>query len=258
MPTEVSVIRFVTDVVGNIMVIRGLQKTTLLDYPGNVAATIFLGGCNMRCPFCHNMDIVAPDLCEVADVSSLEEYSFDEVMSFLVSRRKLLDGVCITGGEPTINPELPDFICGIKELGLKVKLDTNGTNPDMVKELVEKGFVDYIAMDVKSSLREYGRVCGVEGIKVVPIKETIDFLIGNKMNGFDYEFRTTVAEPFHTREVMEEIGQLISGAGKYFIQNFRDSEYVPNHSLGPVLPDKLEQYVDILKKYVQIVEIRGE
>lgn len=233
------------------MVIKGLQKTTLLDYPGHVAATVFLGGCNMRCPFCHNMDIV--------DCREDEgEYSREEVQNFLASRKKILDGVCITGGEPTLYKDLPDFIREIKDLGLKVKLDTNGTNPEMVKNLANDGLIDYVAMDIKSSLKEYGKACGVPEIKLISIKETIDFLIGNKSVDFDYEFRTTVTKEYHNREVIDDIGKLITGAKNYYLQNFVDSEYVPNHTLNPASKEELEEFSKIMATYVKHVEIRGE
>lgn len=233
------------------MVIKGLQKTTLLDYPGKVAATVFLGGCNMRCPFCHNMDIVKPDIEDEGD------YSVSEILDFLKSRKGILDGVCITGGEPTINPDLPDFIARVKELGYSVKLDTNGTNPDMVKSLVQNGLIDYVAMDIKSSPAMYEAASGTDGIKLVNIKETVDYLIGVKSGDFDYEFRTTVVDAFHNREVMEDIGKLIKGAGKYYLQGFVDSEYVPDHSLKEVSKEELSEFVKIMSAYVKKAEIRG-
>jgi pyruvate formate lyase activating enzyme len=226
--------------------IQGLQKTTLLDYPGLVAATIFMGGCNMRCRFCHNMNIVTDP--------GPGEFSDEDVLRFLSSRSGILDGVCITGGEPTLYPELPDFIRLIKNLGYKVKLDTNGTNPQMLKALIDEGLIDYVAMDIKSSLSEYGNVCGIQDIKLAPIKESIDLLLSDAV---DYEFRTTTVEEFYDLNTATEIGKLISGAKRYYLQGFVASEYVPDKTLHEVAKEKLEEYCRELEKYVETVEIRG-
>lgn len=233
------------------MIIKGLQKTTLLDYPGRVAATVFLGGCNMRCPFCHNMDIVEGGLKE-------DDYTVEEVLEFLKRRKSVLEGVCITGGEPTLSSELPDFIRNIKALGYKVKLDTNGTNPQMVRDLYAEGLIDYVAMDIKSSADEYKKVCGNQGINFVAIKESIDFLIKEKPKKLDYEFRTTIVRNYHNKEVMEDIGKLIEGADRYFLQNFVDSEYVLNHDLLPATKEMLEEFSEVVSSYVKHVSIRGE
>ena len=196
--------------------IQGLLKTTLLDFPGHVAATVFLGGCNMRCPFCHNMNIVT---------STGPLFSEEEILRFLTKRQGILDGVCITGGEPTICTDLPDFIEKIRDLGFLVKLDTNGTNPGMLGSLIGKGLVDYVAMDIKSSLSTYGRACGIENIDTSPIKESIDILIkGNR----DHEFRTTAVAEFLDDETVRDIGTLIKGAGYYYLQGYVESEFVNN------------------------------
>ena len=229
------------------MKIMGLQKTTLLDYPGHVAATIFLKGCNMRCPFCHNMNIV--------EASDLEpSYTIEEIFDFLSKRIGILDGVCITGGEPTINPELPDFIRRIKGLGFLVKLDTNGTNPQMLRKLIDEGILDYVAMDIKTGLSEYGRVCGILGIDTGKISESVKLL--NNSNT-DHEFRTTLMRQYHTETVMEEIGKLLEGSDKYFLQSFKDSDFVPDHSLSPLTKEELLEYKAVLQKYINNVEIRG-
>lgn len=226
--------------------IQGLQKTTLLDYPGLVAATIFMGGCNMRCRFCHNMNI--------ATNPGPGEFSDEDVLRFLSSRSGILDGVCITGGEPTLYPELPDFIKLIKNLGYKVKLDTNGTNPQMLKSLIDDGLIDYVAMDIKSSFSEYGSVCGIPDIKLAPIKESIDLLLSDVV---DYEFRTTTVEEFYNLDTATEIGKLINGAKRYFLQGFVASEFVPDKTLHKVEKEKLEEYCRELEKYIETVEIRG-
>jgi len=229
------------------MKIMGLQKTTLLDYPGHLAATIFLGGCNMRCPFCHNMDIV--------DASSLPEaVNPEEIFDFLKKRQNTLEGLCITGGEPTLNPELPDFITSVKLLGYKVKLDTNGTNPDMLINLIEQNLLDYVAMDIKSSLEQYSKLSGIPNIDTEKIKSSIKILNDSSI---DHEYRTTIIKQYHTSNVIEEIGILLEGSNKHFLQNFKDSEYVPNHMLTGCTKEELVKYQSILKKYIKNVEIRG-
>lgn len=246
------------------MKIVGLQKTTLLDYPGHVAATIFLGGCNFRCPFCHNMNLV--------ETMPEEEYTEEQILKFLKKRAGVLDGVCITGGEPSLNKELPDFIrkikavekpenkTGIDNNSLLVKLDTNGTNPEMLKLLIDERLIDYVAMDIKTSPDEYGTVAGIDGetdIIVKKVRESINTLILAGNSGFEYEFRTTVINEYHNEEVMKETGKLIKGAKRYFLQSFKDSEYVINHSLTPPSKDLLEAYRELLLDYVECVDIRG-
>lgn len=228
------------------MQISGLQKTTLLDYPGQVAATVFLGGCNMRCPFCHNMNLVLN--------SNDSLYSVEEILSFLSSRKGILDGVCITGGEPTLYPELTDFIKDIRNLGFYVKLDTNGTNPSVLDRLIGSRLVDYVAMDIKSSLREYPLVSGVDNINTDNISQSINLL---KKSSTDYEFRTTIIEQYHTEEIINDIGQLLKGAKKYYLQTFVDSDYVPNHSLSACSESTMIRYRDILLSFVDYVGIRG-
>lgn len=226
--------------------IRGLQKTTLLDYPGCVAATVFLGGCNMRCPFCHNMDLVtSPD-------GPL--YTTEDILGFLAKRQGILDGVCITGGEPTLYRELPSFIRLIKDLGFKVKLDTNGTNPALLKSLTEQGLLDYVAMDIKSSLSVYPQACGNPDILLAPIKESIDFLMSANI---EYEFRTTAVDRFINDKVIKDIADLIKGAKRYFLQGYVESEFVPDKTLGAVPKEKLLQYRQELSSYIEQVELRG-
>ena len=195
------------------MKICGFNKTTLLDYPGCVAATIFLGGCNFRCPFCHNGDLVLKS-------GQMTGYEEKEVLAFLKKRRNVLEGVCITGGEPTLHAELPEFISKIKELGYLVKLDTNGSNPEMLKSLVKEKLIDYVAMDVKAPLAKYEKVCGV-AVDVEKIKQSVEFL---KQGEIPYEFRTTVVKELHTGEDILEIGRYLRGASKYFLQSYEESE----------------------------------
>ena len=244
-------VRLLTEALGTsatdkMLNIQGFQKTTLLDYPENVAATVFLGGCNMRCPFCHNMDIV--------ETSSGPVYSDEDILKFLSTRRGILDGVCITGGEPTLYEQLPSFIGLIKNLGLKVKLDTNGTNPEMLRSLIEGGLIDYAAMDIKSSFPNYGKACGIDNIRLAPIKDSIDILINGNI---EYEFRTTAVEEYLFPEAVTDIGTMLRGAKRYYLQGYVESEYVPDKSLHAVPRETLMQYVRELSQSVEMVGLRG-
>lgn len=229
------------------MQICGLQKTTLLDYPGRVAATIFTFGCNFRCPYCHNMNLVEPE-------HKPEIFSKEEIMSFLKKRAGILEGVCITGGEPTIDPELVELVREIKELGYCVKLDTNGTNPVMLEELIEEELIDYAAMDIKTGFSDYERVAGVSHPDIESISRSIRLLIKGELF---YEFRTTLCRQYHTPEIMEEIGSMIRGCSNYYLQSFRDSEYVKQHGLGSFEKEELLQMVKQLGKYDITAYIRG-
>lgn len=229
------------------MQICGLNKTTLLDYPGRVAATIFLGGCNFRCPFCHNASLVMePD--------SQPQLSLEEVLSFLKKRAGLLDGICVTGGEPTLAPDLPDFLCKIKELGLLVKLDTNGYRPDVTKALINEGLVDHIAMDIKSSLSGYSLATGRPDLPVEPIMESISLL----MNGtIEYEFRTTVVGGLHTEKDFREIGQMLKGCRAYFLQPFVDSGDILAKGFTAPSRNMLDLCLRILKPTIPNAALRG-
>ena len=194
------------------MNISGLQKLTLLDFPGRLAATVFLGGCNFRCPFCHNASLVlAPAECE--------NIGEEELFEFLKQRKGKLSGVCITGGEPTLYPSLKDFITKIRAIGYAVKLDTNGTNPELLTELIEEGLLDYVAMDIKNSPEKYSLTAGTS-VNVEKIKKSVALLLSDKI---DYEFRTTVVKELHTKEDFARISEWISGAKRYFLQTFKDS-----------------------------------
>lgn len=229
------------------MIIHGLQKTTLLDYPSKVAATVFFGGCNFRCPFCHNMDLV---LHPEHGLSLSEE----EVLSFLRSRSGILDGVCITGGEPTLQKGLPVFIEKIKDLGFCVKLDTNGTNPDMLRLLIDRSLIDYTAMDIKAAPDDYAKVCNVSNPGLSRVKECVSMLLAGKI---PYEFRTTIVREYHDEAGMKQIGEWIKGADAYYLQSFKDSDFVPDHDLHPHDKDTLLRFREILSPYVHTVELRG-
>lgn len=236
------------------MNIKGLQKTTLLDYPGHVAATVFIGGCNFRCPFCHNMNIV--ESCNAEDNNGRDEISEEELFLFLQKRRGILDGVCITGGEPTLYNELPEFIGKIKNLGYAIKLDTNGTNPDMLKNLVKKRLIDYVAMDIKASYDKYMKVAGIDdGIKLIDkVKKSVEYL---KSGVIEHEFRTTIVEQYHDEEEIKKIGEILQGEDRYFLQSFKESEYVTDKTLTSADKETVEKYVELLKKYINNPEIRG-
>jgi pyruvate formate lyase activating enzyme len=228
------------------MNIYGLAKTTLLDYPGHMAATIFIGGCNFLCPFCHNRSLVFLDT-----ISPLDQ---EDVISFLKKRQHLLEGVCITGGEPTLYKELPNFIEEIKNLGYKVKLDTNGTNPFMLKELLEENIIDYIAMDIKSNPDNYPTLIGNKSVDLDKIKDSIQIIMGSSI---DYEFRTTLVKELHTEKDILEIGKWIQGAKSYYLQNFKPSNDQIQPGFSSHSKETLEHFVDILRPYVTHIALRG-
>lgn len=229
------------------MEIHGFQKTTLLDYPGHLACTIFLGGCNFRCPFCHNASLV---LSPAAQPSIPEE----EIFKTLKKRIGILEGVCITGGEPTLYPGLTEFIKNIKKLGFLVKLDTNGNNPHIIKELTKNGYLDYIAMDIKNSREKYGLSNGIHNFDTKRVEESISYLLAGPV---DYEFRTTVVAEHHTLEDMVEIGKWIAGAKAYYLQPYKDSDDIITKGLSGPSKAELEHYKSILAPYIKNVQIRG-
>lgn len=196
------------------MVIHGLNKTTLLDYPGHLACTVFTGYCNLKCPFCHNGELV---LCPDADPAVSEEEFFD----FLESRKKRLEGVAITGGEPTISSDLVDFIKKIKEKDLLVKLDSNGLKPDVLKYLIDNSLVDYIAMDIKSSKEKYPLACGLLNVDTDALDASVKLLMSSSV---EYEFRTTVCRELHSEKEFRGIAEWIRGCSNYYLQSYRPSE----------------------------------
>ncbi len=234
------------------MIISGLQKMTLLDYPGKVACTVFLPGCNFRCPFCHNSDLLGRNAPPLMDTEAL--------LAFLKKRTGLLDGVCITGGEPTLQPELPELIKCIRDLGFCVKLDTNGSRPEVLKALVSQGLVDYVAMDVKNGPRHYVQTVGVANPGLPALEESLRFLIGADAG---YELRTTVVSGLHSRESITEMGQWLASLvpGKkperLFLQCFVDRESVLQSGLLPPTAQELAEYAGILAPYVGEVSLRG-
>ncbi len=227
--------------------ICGLNKTTLLDYPGHVASTVFLGGCNFRCPFCQNGDLVLKPEGQPA----IEK---EAVMAFLRKRKGVLTGVCITGGEPTIERGLEELIEEIKDIGYLVKLDTNGYCPEVIRKLTEKGLVDYIAMDIKNDLKKYGETVGIQGIDAGRIMDSIRWIINGKT---DYEFRTTVVKELHGREDMSAIGKAIKGAKAYFLQGYQESGGVIAPGFHAYGKEEMEELAEWVKPFVPNVQLRG-
>lgn len=228
------------------MKIHGLQKMTLLDYPGLVACTVFLGGCDLRCPFCHN--------AEILDMNAPAVMDDKEFLEFLETRRGKLDGVAVTGGEPTLRPDLPELLSEIKRLGFKVKLDTTGNHPDMLKRIVGEGLVDYVAMDVKNSKERYAETVGLTGFDISRVDESISFLLRGDV---EYEFRTTVIKQFHDKDSFIGIAEWIKGAEKYYLQGFVDRDTVPFAGLEARTEEEMKEYAEIVKPYVKSVELRG-
>ena len=229
------------------MNILGFQKMTLLDFPGKVACTIFLGGCNFRCPFCHNASLVT----HIDDSKSIPE---NEVLDFLKKRIGLIDGVCITGGEPLINNDIDSFIKKIKDMGYLVKLDTNGSFPDKLISLVENGLIDYVAMDIKNSKEKYSVTADCKNFKIGDIEKSVEFLLSGKV---DYEFRTTVVKQLHTLDDISQIGQWIKGAKRYFLQNFVDSGDLIGSGFSEVESTVLCKMQQTAQAFVVKTEIRG-
>ena len=231
------------------MIIKGFAKLTLLDYPGRVACTIFTGGCNFRCPFCHNASLAT----RAGEVPTIPE---SEIFDILRKRQGILDGVCITGGEPLLyGDELKGFIIKIKELGYAVKLDTNGSFPERLAALIEAGLIDKVAMDIKSSPKKYALTAGVEGFDISPILKSIEIL---KTSGIDYEFRTTVVKELHSAEDFEGIGRMIEGAKEYYLQSFVDSGDLIGEGMSAPSAEEIETYKKIAQKYVPNTQIRGQ
>lgn len=228
------------------MLIKGLQKLTLLDYPGKMACTVFTAGCNFRCPFCHNASLVT-DIDE-------ERITEEDFFTFLEKRQGILEGVCITGGEPTLQPDLNEFLVKIKALGYSVKLDTNGYRPEVLKEVVNSGAVDYVAMDIKNSREKYGITAGINNIDMSKIDESVEFLINGKV---DYEFRTTVVKELHKEKDIQDIVDYIKGAKKYFLQGFNDSGDLICDGYSGYDKKDLEKLLKIAKNDLPVTELRG-
>lgn len=227
------------------MNIKGLQKLTLLDFPEKLACTVFTGGCNFRCPFCHNASLVT----HIDD----DYISEEEFFAFLSARKGRLDGVCVTGGEPTLDTDLKNFIRKIKALGFEVKLDTNGYRPDVLEDLILSGDVDYVAMDIKNSLDSYPKTIGLKNFDPEKIEKSVEILLAGRV---PYEFRTTVVNELHSEEDFYKIGELVKGADKYYLQTFKDSGDLIGTGLSASTTSQMQAFAKILSKNVGNVTIR--
>ena len=234
------------------MKIAGIQKLTLLDYPGRVACTVFLAGCNFRCPYCHNFELLGGDAEEVMTVAGL--------LAFLQKRQGILEGVCITGGEPTLHPKLPALLAAVRALGYAVKLDTNGYRPEALEAILAQGLVDYVAMDLKNGPEAYGETVGVPGVDLAKIRQSIQLLMAS---GVDFELRTTVVKPLHSGESLTSMANWLRETtnGKpiprLFVQPFVDRDTVPVGGLSAPTDAELEQFCRILGPCAERVELRG-
>jgi pyruvate formate lyase activating enzyme len=228
------------------MNIQGFNKLTLLDYPGLTACTVFTGGCDLRCPFCHNASLV-----NINDDTTVSE---EEFFSFLKKRVNILDGVCITGGEPLLQKDIYSFISNIKALGFAVKLDTNGAYPEKLSELINAGIIDYVAMDIKNSKEKYAQTVGVSNLDITPYEKSVEIL---KNSGIDYEFRTTIVKELHDLSDIQKIGEWIKGAKKYFLQSFVDSGNTIKTGYSAHDKNTLEAFKQAVLEHISRVEIRG-
>ena len=230
------------------MFISGLQKLTLLDYPGRVACTVFTGGCNFRCPFCHNAPLVIPERLA-------QDTDEEQVLAFLKKRTGILDGVAITGGEPLIHKEIPAFLEKVKSLGFSIKLDTNGSFPDMLESIVKAGLVDRVAMDIKNCPAKYAETIGLEHFDIAPVERSREFLMNC---GIDYEFRTTVVRGIHTEESLLEAAEWIAGAKEYYLQQFKDSgDVIAIDGLSAFDEKEMHALADAVARFVPSVQVRG-
>lgn len=229
------------------MVFHGFQKMTMLDFPGYVACTVFTPGCNFRCPFCHNSLLVTK-------VNENEMYSEDEIIAYLRKRKGVIDGICISGGEPLMHDDIFDFVKKVKETGMLVKIDTNGSFPDKLKKLIDSGNIDYVAMDIKNCPDKYAETIGYSDFDFSPVRKSVELLLVGKV---EYEFRTTVVKEFHTTQDMVKIGELINGADKYFIQHFIESDGNIQQGLTPVDREEMEKLRISVSGFVKNAELRG-
>ncbi len=229
------------------MYLCGLQKLAMVDYPGKLAATVFTGGCNLRCPFCHNALLVTR-------LDETPELGEEAVLSFLATRTKLLDGVVLSGGEPLLQPDAADFLRKIRQMGFAVKLDTNGFFPDRLSAILEEGLVDYVAMDIKNAPEKYPITCGIPGLDTAPVAESVKLL---RQSGVDFEFRTTLVREFHTPEDLLAIGRWLEGSPRYFLQAFVDSGNLVGSGCSPFTPQEMRDFTLLLRPFFGEVNLRG-
>ena len=228
------------------MIISGFQKLTALDYPGKIACTLFTHGCPFRCPFCHNAALVTE--------SSPDSLDAGEIFAYLQKRRGVLDGVAVTGGEPLMQPGLMDFLRRVKDMGYLVKLDTNGAYPERLRECLDAGLVDYVAMDIKNSPEKYAAACGLGSVDMDAVRRSIELIMNC---GVDYEFRTTAVRELHSDADFEAMGELIKGARRWYLQLFVDSGGLISSGLSAPEKEDMERWRDIAAGFVESVEIRG-
>ena len=229
------------------MRISGLQKLAMVDFPGKLAATVFTGGCNLRCPFCHN----APLVNRVAETPELSE---EEVLAFLKSRKGLLDGVVLSGGEPLLQHDAADFLKKVRELGFAVKLDTNGCFPQVLADILQQELVDYVAMDIKNCREKYAQTVGIPGFDITPVEESVRLL---QNSGINFEFRTTVVKKFHTAADIQAIGKWCQGAPHYFLQQFVDSGDLVGVGCEALDPLEVKAFADLMRPFFDEVGVRG-
>ena len=230
------------------MEIHGLQKLTLLDFPGHTACTVFTGRCNFRCPFCQNASLVLHP-------ESLALIPEEDVFAFLEKRKGLLDGVAVTGGEPTLQPDLADFLRRVKAMGFETKLDTNGARPDVLRSLLAEGLVDYAAMDIKSSPAGYARCAGIGSEKLLDaVKESVALL---ETGGVAHEFRTTAVKGLHTPEDFRAIGEWLAGTERYFIQSYSDSGDILEPGMAAFSKEELEELLAAIRPFIPSTRLRG-
>lgn len=230
------------------MQINGLIKTSLVDYPGHLTATLFTPGCNMRCPFCHNSALVFAD-------NNLEHYSESTIYEFLTKRKGILEAVCITGGEPTLQQDLLPFLRNVKKLGFKIKLDTNGLNPDVLSSAIDEKLIDFISMDIKNSPDKYALTSGIDALSLEKINKSIALLKSNKI---DYEFRTTIVVEFHSYDDILSISKWLSGSARYVLQQYKFSPHqIASQVFKTYSYEQFQTFQSVLQKSIAVVELRG-
>lgn len=229
------------------MKIHGFYKLTLLDYPEHIACSIFTGGCNFRCPFCHNASLVT-------HIDTAMQLNEEEILRVLSTRAGILEGVCITGGEPTLQPDLKEFIAKVKALGYLIKLDTNGSNPKLLKELIDDNYIDYVAMDIKNSREKYEKTIGISNFDLSPIMESIHIIINS---GIEHEFRTTVVKELHTLEDFKDIAAMVSGCSHYYLQSFVDSGDLIQAGMTGYSKQEMKTLLEKVRMLIPNAEGRG-
>lgn len=225
----------------------GWEKLSLVDFDDNLTTTFFMAGCDFRCPFCHNSDLVLRP-------KDAPRIPWNEMLDYLKKRTGVLDAVCVTGGEPTIMPDLLEKLKEIKALGYKIKLDSNGSHPEVLKKAIEEKLIDYVAMDIKNCKERYAETVGLEKLDLSPIEESVRYL---QSTGFPHEFRTTIISEFHDDESIKKIGEWIKGAPRYFLQEYIDSENCIKHGYHPVEKEKAQEFLELLKNDLPNAKLRG-